>query len=561
MEPIKTLLIVSLQIIAGAGDINDNGEGVHLLYSANGSPWTQFPGIDIPGSGGYWSPVANNTATGPYYSWNHYSNQLPIEAISYYTRIRWYQNVASGNAYDHWGIDNVQITCPTQPYISWYCPERSGWSYVGFDPPPFVVNQVDTFHYIVSIIDLMNNLNTDTCPQIDTITVIVHDPKVYVIPNLSICRGDTTILTEIDTAIAPITYQWNTTPVANTATLTVHPIDTTTYIITIKDSLGCKAKDTVTVNVIPLPIITTTNDSVCTGDTATISASGGVSCEWSTGEINAIIHVAPLDTTAYQVKVTDQYGCKDTSSAIVVIYPKPIVQISPNATICLGSQTTLTASGGVSYLWSTSPSDTISYINVSPIISPTTYKVIVTDINECVDSATVDVSTISLPMPSISIEMDTICKGTYTTITASGGTSYLWNTGEVTPSISVRPLISSIYNVTISNIINNVECSKDTSIQQLVRNCNVIYVPNAFMPAGYNTVFKPIGDIAITKTYQFAIYNRWGQLVFETTDVNQGWDGRFNGEYVPAGAYIYYLLIDNGYEEPLEKIGTVTVIQ
>ena len=50
-------------------------------------------------------------------------------------------------------------------------------------------------------------------------------------------------------------------------------------------------------------------------------------------------------------------------------------------------------------------------------------------------------------------------------------------------------------------------------------------------------------------------------MVFETTDVNQGWDGRFNGEYVPSGAYIYYLHIDNGYEEAYEKIGTVTVIK
>ncbi len=547
--------------IAGTGDINDPaGEGVHLLYSTNGSTWTQFPGINIPGSGGYWTPVAGNAATGPYYSWNHYSNELPIDAISTNTRIRWYQNVASGNVYDHWGIDNVQISCPVQPYVSWSCPERLGWSFPGFNPNPFVATQAGVFHYIVSIIDLSNPVNF-ICPEIDTVTVIVHDPKVNAIPDLSICRGNSTILTETVTAIPPVTYQWNTTPITTTASLTVHPYDTTVYIITIKDSLGCKAKDTVTVNVIPLPVIITTNDSVCKFETATISASGGVIYEWSTGAINSTINVAPLDTTTYPVKVTDQYGCYDTSSAIVVIYPIPIIEHSPDITVCLGSQTTLTASGGVSYLWNTNPTDTNSNNLVTPTDSVTIYKVIVTDINECVDSATISVTTIPLPTPTISKEIDTLCKGSITTISSSGGTSYLWNTGEVTPSVSVRPLISTVYNVTISNITNNVECSKDTSILQLVRNCYVIYVPNAFIPTGYNTVFKPIGDIGEPQTYQFAIYNRWGQLVFQTTDVNQGWDGKFNGEFVPAGAYVYYLLIDNGYEEPYEKIGTVTVIQ
>jgi len=378
--------------------------------------------------------------------------------------------------------------------------------------------------------------------------------------NSPVCPNDTVFLNSLPAGLS--SYHWTgpngfADSTRNTFRANVTPADTGTYSVTIKNARGCTVVKTTSVGLRALPTIVTANDSVCKFETATISASGGVIYEWSTGDNTAIINVAPLGTTTYQVKVTDQYGCENTSSAKVVIHLQPIIQMSPNTSVCLGSQTTITASGGVSYLWNTNPTDTNSYIVVTPTDSVTTYKVIVTDINECVDSATVNVTTIQLPIPTISNEIDTLCKGSYTTITAGGGSSFLWNTGEVTPSISVRPLTSSVYTVTVKNII----CSKDTSILQLVRNCYVIYVPNAFNPTGYNTIFKPIGEVGEPQTYQFAIYNRWGQLVFQTTDVNQGWDGKFNGEFVPAGAYVYYLLIDNGYEEPYEKIGTVTVIQ
>jgi gliding motility-associated-like protein len=291
-----------------------------------------------------------------------------------------------------------------------------------------------------------------------------------------------------------------------------------------------------------------------------VASGTGDSYLWgNSSETTSSILVNPVITTVYPVKVTTAFGCVDSSFATAIINPLPVVQLTNNTSICLGSQALLTASGGISYLWSTS--ETAPTIAVTPVNQLTTYSVIVTDNNNCVDSASVDVTTVPLPVPTISNEIDTLCKGVFTTITAGGGDLYQWNTGEITPTIYVRPLATFVYSVTVSNILNNVVCSQDTSIEQLVRNCNVIYVPNSFSPMGVNAVFKPIGDIVITKTYHFAIYNRWGQMVFETNDINQGWDGKFNGEYVQFGAYVYYLLIDNGLEEPFEKVGTVTVIQ
>ena len=389
-----------------------------------------------------------------------------------------------------------------------------------------------------------------------TQTTAVVKPKPHVIATAdTICIGDTATIS----VSGANSYLW-TPGNFTTNTLNLTPTLTTSYKV-VGTSLGCKDSVNTFIKVNPLPVVSVNSDSIClTNDFATLIAHGAHFYEWSNGIIgDSIIVNPPAQETTYSVVGTDINNCKNNATSTVAHYPLPTIQLTSNTTICAGSQATLTAGGGVSYSWNTT--ETTSFIVVSPTDSVTTYTVGVTDNNNCFDSASVDVTTIPLPIPFISNEMDTICKGTYTTIIAGGGTSYLWNTGEVTPSISVKPLNSTIYTVTIKTSLNNIVCSKDTSIQQNVRNCNVIYVPNAFMPTGYNTVFKPIGDIAITKSYQFSIYNRWGQLVFETTDVNQGWDGRFNGEYVQAGAYVYYLKIDNGYEEPFEKIGTVTVVQ
>ncbi len=380
--------------------------------------------------------------------------------------------------------------------------------------------------------------------------------------NSPICPGDTLFLNS-NSPPGMVSYNWTgpygfTANTPNAFIPNVTPNVVGTYTVTVKNARGCYSSPATVVTLHPLPTIVTNNATACIGDTAILSASGGVSYLWSSGANTATAAVAPLDTTTYSVKVTTLDGCSDTSSAIAFINPLPIIQLAGGTSICIGDNTTLTASGGVSYLWDNSA--VTSAITVSPT-SLKNYKVVVTDMNGCSDSSSITVDVFPLPVPVITQEMDTICKGSYITISASGGTIYQWNTGETTSSIYVKPIVNTTYTVTVGNTYNNIICSEKTSKVMNVRNCNVIYIPNSFSPSGYNTIFKPIGEIVISKTYQFAIYNRWGQLIFETTDIHQGWDGRYKGEYVPAGAYIYYLHIDNGYEDPYEKIGTVTVIE
>jgi gliding motility-associated-like protein len=88
-----------------------------------------------------------------------------------------------------------------------------------------------------------------------------------------------------------------------------------------------------------------------------------------------------------------------------------------------------------------------------------------------------------------------------------------------------------------------------------------LYVPTAFVPDGYNNIFKPIGVFADTEDYYFTVYNRWGQKVFETTDIREGWDGKFNGSKAPLSVYAYYVRIKDATGKYIEKNGTVTLIR
>ena len=89
----------------------------------------------------------------------------------------------------------------------------------------------------------------------------------------------------------------------------------------------------------------------------------------------------------------------------------------------------------------------------------------------------------------------------------------------------------------------------------------MVYVPNAFAPKGYNDEFKPISTFTDKKEYIFAIYNRWGEKLFETENPETGWDGTFEGEYVPVGVYVYYVKFLTSRGEYFEKRGSVTVVK
>ena len=88
----------------------------------------------------------------------------------------------------------------------------------------------------------------------------------------------------------------------------------------------------------------------------------------------------------------------------------------------------------------------------------------------------------------------------------------------------------------------------------------VIWVPNAFLINGFNTVFKPVISFANPENYRLQVYSRWGNMIFQTDDLTEGWNGEYRGERVPEGMYAWFLSISDGAGRIYEERGTVMMM-
>ena len=204
--------------------------------------------------------------------------------------------------------------------------------------------------------------------------------------------------------------------------------------------------DAVEVTVNALPAANAGSDVlIIIGNSTILTATGGGTYLWNTGATTASITVSPASTTTYSVTVT-QNGCESTDDVQVTVNPLAVVaNAGVDVAICEGSSTTLTASGGTSYTWNTGA--TTASITVSPSAT-TSYSVTVTD-GMTSDTDAVEVTVIALPTANAGLDV-TIDEGNSITLTASGGGTYLWNTGATSSSITVSPTTNTTYSVTVS---------------------------------------------------------------------------------------------------------------
>ncbi|AEE53680.1 hypothetical protein [Haliscomenobacter hydrossis] len=241
------------------------------------------------------------------------------------------------------------------------------------------------------------------------------------------------------------TYSWSTG--ASTASINVAALQNTqSFTVTVSNSYGCKRSESKTVTVYAPPSLDGTL-SVCAGQAATLSVTGGSSYSWNTGETTASISPYPSSTSIYRVTVSDPNACTYVLSKTVSVSNLPDARISGPNTTCAGQNVSLTAFGGSSYLWSTGANT--ATINVSPG-STTTYTVTVSSSGGCVGSASQVISVHPLPLGNIA-GASSVCPGQSTTLSASGGSTYLWNTGASSAAIEVSPTQNTNYTVSITN--------------------------------------------------------------------------------------------------------------
>jgi hypothetical protein len=171
------------------------------------------------------------------------------------------------------------------------------------------------------------------------------------------------------------------------------------------------------------------------GTSTSLTASGANTYVWSTGATTATITVSPATTTTYTVTGTDSNGCQNTANVTVTVDPNPVPVITGDMMICVGESTTLTASGGVSYVWSTTA--TTASITVSPIVN-TTYTVTTTDVNGCVGSSTatviVDPGTLTCTTQNITVYLNPL--GTVSITAADISTGAVGACANVTATVT-----------------------------------------------------------------------------------------------------------------------------
>lgn len=289
------------------------------------------------------------------------------------------------------------------------------------------------------------NCNGSTVTVSDQMVVTASSLVVTASPNTSICFGSSTTLTA--NAVGAITYQWTILPantvIANTPNVGVTPTTTSSYVVTATDAAGCQGRDTVVVTV---NAMTTQdagpNDTVCAGSCATLTATGGITYQWTadptlTGPLNsATISACPLTTTQYYVTVTDPTGCTGVDS-VTVFVASTVLSVNALGTnvTCFGAcdgTGSAAASGGYppyQYAWSNAATGA----NVSSLCAGP-YTVTVTDAIGCTATATINITqpnALDVQATNISTANCGQNDGSVT-ISIAGGTpaySIQWSTG------------------------------------------------------------------------------------------------------------------------------------
>jgi gliding motility-associated-like protein len=364
---------------------------------------------------------------------------------------------------------------------------------------------------------------------------------------------------------------------ATTATPTVFPAVTTNYVVQLDDQ-GCIANDTVRVRVVDFVTLQAMPDTtICAGDTLRLYARGdGLRYIWSPAATinnpNSPQTVArPLSTVTYTVQ--SAIGkCVSTDEVTVRLVPYPVANAGPDTIICFNTTARLTGShDGNSFSWS--PPATLSGANsLSPIARPaatTAYVLTSFDIRGCPKPGRDTVLVAVNPEIHAFAGRDTaVVAGQPLQFNATGGEGYAWlpptglnNSTIANPVGTYDGSFDSVrYSVTVRDAIG---CSDEaTMLVKVYKTAPRVFVPTAFTPNGdgKNDVVRPIA-VGVSRIHYFRVYNRWGQLVFETTENGRGWDGRIKGILQGSQSFAWIVKGEDFTGKTVFEKGTVTLIR
>lgn len=412
------------------------------------------------------------------------------------------------------------------------------------------------------------------CQSVGTITVTTPNP-ITITPgaNSTICVGQSaTVSATAIGGVGALTLDWDNSLPDGTSN-SVSPVVTTTYSVFATDANGCftpPVQITVTVN--PLLQVTAQSDqSICPGENVIITANGSggnggpFTFSWDDGAGNILNGntqtVSPTATTTYTVTLTDNCGTPSVTDAVTItVNPTPVVTFTAdNLQGCTPVSVNFTNTTNIadvgSCLWNFGDGSSSTNCNPNHVYTtPGCYNVTLTVTSpfSCVGSITTNNMICVFDFPTAEFTAspqptDLFQTNISFTNLSSGASVFDWDFGifgtstQTTPNDIYFPdTIPGTYPVCL--IATSPDNCVDTICHDIIiDDIFILYVPNSFTPDNdnINDLFYPVINGHDPEKYEFLIFNRWGQLIFESTQPGAGWDGRFRGLDCKEDTYVW----------------------
>ena len=428
------------------------------------------------------------------------------------------------------------------------------------------------------------SLGCNSGTQTSTITVFPL-PLVSIAPqNPLICRGKNIDLVASGTGTF---YQWSP-PIGLSsvtgATVSAAPSQSQEYTV-VASANNCTSQAMVTVTVLPLPVpvIALDDNRFCLNEEVTLKGTGGVRYAWAGpdglkgyGPVFSFIANSLALTGEYTLTATDAKGCSASTGTVIEIDPLPAGKLTGPTEGCVPFQSdykfspinSIHITGNWVINNKSFTGNPFSYY----FTQPGEYKImghLQDTVTQCRDSYTLFVQAYSPPVADFTWlpekpveEFDEVIFTNKSTGEDQTAWSWFINNGYSSNDENTSFLFKEAGNYPVALVVMTERGCSDTVVKSVfIEQDFTMYVPNAFTPNGdnVNDVFLPV--IRSLKTYQLRIFDRWGQMVFSTSDILQGWDGTFNGQPCKQDVYSWKVVLDSDNGTVKEAAGGVLLFR